>query len=188
MLRRLVLFLPHAFEPRPRVSQADGFSVGLFGNAQFHKNTEGPVTVIHDYPARNPPGELIPCQDFDHSHERRLETLRTCSVLAHASHLEADSNLVQEAWSMGLPVIFSSACSGLARSPLLAGEDQEQLCALMLKDNTDASELYRAPGTVRERWEDYSRGGKPRHWRGACRRRRHRLPGRRSASSRCVGR
>jgi len=156
VLRRLVLFLPHAVEPRPRVAQAEGFNVGLFGNAGFHKNTEGPAAIIRDYLARNPPGELKQCQGLHRSQREILGMIRACSVLVHVSHLEAYPNVVQEAWSMGIPVILSSACSGLARSPLLATEDREHLCALMLNDNIDASELYRALVTVREKWQVYS--------------------------------
>ncbi len=157
VLKRLVLFLPHAFPLREKASRSDAFNVGLFGNAMSHKNTEGPAQVILDYLARNPTGALVRNQGLGVDHARLMAMIQSCSVVVHVSHLEAYPNVIQEAWSMGVPVIFSSACLGLARSPLLHKAEQEQLSELMVDDNIDPSKLWNAIVSVRRKWDDYSR-------------------------------
>ncbi len=143
MRKRLVLFMPHAFSACSMKPQRATCTIGILGLEVFHKNVEGPIKVVNDYVNQHPNCTIATHNGNDKDHISFLGIINDCDILVHLSHLEAYSNVMQEAWSRGIPTIFSPACLGLATSPLFTITEQTMLKHYMVRDNIDPSELWK---------------------------------------------
>jgi glycosyltransferase involved in cell wall biosynthesis len=149
------LWLPHSFKPRQQPIAAHKlFRIGILGGtASVLKNSEGAITVANSYAANRDNVQVVYAAGYNKSHKDFLDTISNCSVILHPSHLECYSNLLQEAWSYGVPVIFGTANTGLTESPLLTDIERSTLNKLCLKSVTDPSELYDKISLVHQTWQ-----------------------------------
>lgn len=154
------LFVPHFFAMQPKIQKGIRFRVGIFGGTEnIFKNAYGSLQVTKDFIERTPHCEVLAPPDNGIKHPAFLDIMKTCSVLVHLSYLECYSNIIQEAWARGIPVITSPACDGLTtKNPLMKYVDNTVIKALQLSSGTDAMELYDRLTSVQENWMDYSDG------------------------------
>lgn len=156
---RNVAFVPHYFKPlKLRVDLRYPFRIGVFGGtANWVKNAGGAAVVAQDYVNNTPNCALTTTNSYGQSRELFLGSVNECSLLIHISHLECYSNLVQEGWARGIPVIYSAASDGLvSQNPLLAKDEKYQLNHLRMESNIDAVELYDLITHVHRNWDKYS--------------------------------
>lgn len=155
-----VAFVPHYFKPsKLRVDPKQIFRIGVFGGtANWVKNAGGAAVVAKDYVDNTPGCSLTTTNSYNQNRDMFLGTLSECSLLIHISHLECYSNLVQEGWARGIPVIYSAANDGLvSQNPLLTKEEKYQLNHLRMSCNIDAVELYDLITHVHKSWDGYSK-------------------------------
>lgn len=157
--RRKAAWIPHSFDVRDRIAPPSRvFRIGVLGGAGSPlKNIEGAVLVAKDFAANH--GSEVEVVVSTHYSKRRqefLETLSRVHLLVHMSLLECYPNLLQEAWSMGIPTIQGGASDGLTDSPLLSPSDTGFLQESELHSSCDALSLYSTIGWVRREWEHRS--------------------------------
>lgn len=136
-------WIPHYFPIGDKAPRAQKFTIGVLGAMQSPlKNMYGCLQVAKDF--KNNVGadkvEIVLPNGNEMPH-LFLERIRRCSVLLHTSHLECYPNTVQEAWSVGVPVILSTASAGLYNSPLTPTV-WSGVSDLVVKNNNDPLELY----------------------------------------------
>lgn len=152
-----VIWLPHQFESKQKVLKGKTFRIGIFGGTKsWYKNSHGAIEVAMDFAKSHKDVEVIWNTAYEKSHEEFLNQLSTFHLLLHPSHIECYSNTIQEAWARGIPVIMSSANSGLYESPLVSDGVIKEVCGLVTKCNIDPVELYNKINTVKENWSFYS--------------------------------
>lgn len=152
--KRLRLWVPHSFKMERQITPPKEFTIGILGGTgSLLKNSEGAIAVAQEYALHHPKTQVLFNQTYDKGHKNFLSVLANCSVIIHPSHLECYSNLMQEAWSLGVPVIYSRANLGLSKSPLLQPHEQKILSSLCLDSATDPHEVYQKLIFVRETWQ-----------------------------------
>lgn len=151
------LWVPHYFKQLTRVKKPKVFRIGVLGGtASWFKNGHGPTEVAKDYVQNVPGCEFVANHSYDKMHHHFMQLIASCSVLMHTSHLECYPNVVQEAWSMGVPVILSQASVGLIDNPLLNFEERCLLKDMVVASNIDAYELYKTIEKIHKNWAHYS--------------------------------
>ena len=152
------VWVPHTFPPQPQVSPSKVFRIGVFGGtANILKNCYGALLVAKDFAHKEGGCEVIAPATYDQPREFFLNTLRSCSMLIHLSHLECYSNTIQEAWASGIPVIMSLASNALTtENRLLTPDESTALSVNNLYSGTDAMELYRKMLSVQSTWRPQS--------------------------------
>lgn len=151
------IWVPHYFKQLQKIKKHKKFCIGVLGGTgSWFKNGYGAHEVAKDYTMNNPGTEVLASYSYDKMHHHFLHMLAGCSVLVHISHLECYPNVVQEAWSMGIPVILSQASVGLVNNPLLNFEERCALRDMVLSSNIDAYELYKTIEKIHKNWDHYS--------------------------------
>ena len=154
-MRDRVVWLPHYFEPQKSVKLTSPFRIGIFGGTKnWYKNTCGPIAVAEQYANKTTGVEVAYTRNYEESHSDFLKSMESCHLLIHASFLECYSNMVQEAWARGIPVIMSAANAGLYASPFLIDRQRD---VLILKDAIDPVELMTKIESIHEYWPDESK-------------------------------
>lgn len=141
--RKTTAWVPHYFQPGPVSCKPKKFTVGVLGGVGSpYKNVSGCIKVAKDFAANNPNTEIVISDPHGEVPHIFLERIKKCSVLLHTSHLECYPNLIQEAWSVGVPVVMSTASIGLYQNHLIGKKPWHGVHDLVVKSNNDASELY----------------------------------------------
>lgn len=152
------VWLPHYFPMKPKVEERSRFRIGVFGGTSFVKNTAGAVAIAQDFASKQHNVEVVHPQTYDIKHESFLDILGQCSMVIHLSHLEAYSNVLQEAWSRGIPALYSVANDGLvSKNPLLTRREKEGFeNYFRLQNSNDPMQLAEGIRIIYGYWEQAS--------------------------------
>jgi hypothetical protein len=147
-------FIPHTFkiEYRTKPSKFNIHVVGKAGDAR--KNGSGQYIIAKDF-ADNNPGITVTRDLANIPNKAYIENLKKTSLLLHMSLIECYPNTIQEAWCMGIPVIFSSASSALLQNPALTCQ-HELVNQMMIRSSSDPMELYKRIRLIYRDYDKYS--------------------------------
>jgi hypothetical protein len=148
-------FLPHSFKQLNKLKKPKPFNIHVVGiKHNALKNGSGQFLVAQDF-ARNNPGVTVSRDTASLSYAKYTDVIKNSALVLHMSHIECYPNTIQEAWSVGVPCIFSPASYALIKNPAIECA-HDNVRKLMVKSSTEPFDLYKRIHLVHSNWDEHS--------------------------------
>jgi glycosyltransferase involved in cell wall biosynthesis len=148
-------FIPHTFKINEKKRQSKNFNIHVVGaKNNVLKNGTGQYLIAKDFESRYP-NVTVSRDNVNIPREKYIETIKESSLILHMSHIECYPNTIQEAWSYGIPCIFSPASCGLLKNPAIEC-DITLVRKCLVKSATEPFDLFAKIHNVYNSWNQYS--------------------------------